>query len=398
MIIQGNALHLPLKDGTVQCCVTSPPYYGLRDYGVDDQIGLESTPDEYVAKLVSVFREVKRVLKDDGVLWLNLGDSYAGSGNGSNDHREDGASLSKNNDKYKGQKPGFDFGRQGASSTVSKLERGRGTYNGNGCKPKDLIGIPWMVAFALRADGWYLRSDIIWAKPNPMPESVKDRPTKAHEYVFLLAKSQKYYYDNEAIMEASIDKESYTGRRKRNPLSMVKYDAEHCTDKRDRTGETYPNRNKRSVWTITTQPFKGAHFAVMPEKLVEPCVLAGTSEYGQCPKCGANWVRVTDHKVSESKTTNRINNDRNDAGRTQFINAKTETLGWQPTCNCNAGREPNIVLDPFAGSGTVGVVAQKHGRQFIGIELNPDYVKLAEARLLATPQSLFNQSVLQETP
>lgn len=368
MIIQGNALNLPLKDGTVQCCVTSPPYYGLRDYGIADQIGLEPTPDEYVSKLVAVFREVKRVLKDDGVLWLNLGDSYAGSGNGSNDHREDGASLSKNNDKYKGQKPGFDFGRQGASSTVSKLERGRGTYNGNGCKPKDLIGIPWMVAFALRADGWYLRSDIIWAKPNPMPESVKDRPTKAHEYVFLLAKSQKYYYDNEAIMEDSIYGEQHankstswgTNRKHPNKSNVEDYaykgenhtsyvvhknviddgqqpNSMHIKRMNGEQDEVYYKKNKRSVWTITTQPFKGAHFAVMPEKLVDPCVLAGS-------------------------------------------------------------RPGDLILDPFAGSGTVGVVAQKNGRQFIGIELNPDYVKLAEARLLSTPQSLFNQSVLQETP
>lgn len=282
--------------------------YGLRDYGISDQIGLEPTPDEYVAKLVSVFREVKRVLKDDGVLWLNLGDSYAGSGNGSNDYRDEGASLSKNDNKYGTHKPGL-----------------------AGLKAKDLIGIPWMVAFALRADGWYLRSDIIWAKPNPMPESVKDRPTKAHEYLFLLAKSQRYYYDAEAIEEKSMSDFSggCVGGKK---YTEVGYNPQ--------SGNEYVSdgmRNKRSVWTITTQPFKGAHFAVMPEKLVEPCVLAGS-------------------------------------------------------------RPGDLILDPFAGSGTVGVVAQKYGRQFIGIELNPDYVKLAEARLLATPQSLLNQSVLQETP
>jgi len=310
MIIQGNALNLPIKDGTVQCCVTSPPYYGLRDYGISDQIGLEPTPDEYVAKLVSVFREVKRVLKDDGVLWLNLGDSYAGSS--------------------KGQ------GRKGTTS--AKQITNYGSYHGvsrmnyaDDVKDKDLIGIPWMVAFALRADGWYLRSDIIWHKPNPMPESVKDRPTKAHEYVFLLAKSQKYYYDNEAIEEKSMSDFSggCVGGKK---YTEVGYNPQ--------SGNEYVSdgmRNKRSVWTITTQPFKGAHFAVMPEKLVEPCVLAGS-------------------------------------------------------------RPGDLILDPFAGSGTVGVVAQKLGRGFIGIELNPDYVKLAEARLIATPQSLFSQSVLQETP
>jgi DNA modification methylase len=315
MIIQGNALNLPIKDGTVQCCVTSPPYYGLRDYGISDQIGLEPTPDEYVAKLVQVFREVKRVLKDDGILFLNLGDSYTAGGSNRN------GMDSKNRADYFG---GDDSKRAHKNTKrIAEIDKG--------CKPKDLIGIPWMVAFALRADGWYLRSDIIWHKPNPMPESVKDRPTKAHEYVFLLAKSQKYYYDNEAIEEKSMSDFSggCVGGKK---YTEVGYNPQ--------SGNEYVSdgmRNKRSVWTITTQPFKGAHFAVMPEKLVEPCVLAGS-------------------------------------------------------------RPGDLILDPFAGSGTVGVVAQKLGRGFIGIELNPDYVKLAEARLIATPQSLFSQSVLQETP
>lgn len=337
MIIQGNALSLPIADNTIQCVVTSPPYYGLRDYGISDQIGLEPTPDEYITKMVQVFREVHRVMKDDGVLWLNLGDSYAGSGNGSNDYREDGASLSKNDNKYGKHKPGMT----------------------DGYKPKDLLGIPWMVAFALRADGWYLRSDIIWAKPNPMPESVKDRPTKAHEYVFLLTKSARYYYDNEAIFEPS----AYDGRKDTKFKGSTKYkgsgqtfaergherwpkrlypegnnqslhDYKHSgyfkddgTELFQRDADGVPARNKRSVWTITTQPFKGAHFAVMPEKLVEPCVLASSG------------------------------------------------VG-------------DTILDPFAGSGTVGVVAQKHGRKFIGIELNPEYVKVAEERLLGAPIAL----------
>ena len=349
MIINANALHLPIADNTVQCVVTSPPYYGLRSYGIgteNGEIGLEPTPDEYVAKMVQVFREVKRVLKDDGVLWLNLGDSYAGGG-GASGHTSETTNFGRKTESY------------GAVKT------GGNTY---GVKAKDLLGIPWMVAFALRADGWYLRSDIIWSKPNPMPESVKDRPTKAHEYVFLLSKSQKYYYDAEAIFEVA----NYDGRKDtqykggNKDVSCFEHERwankirgfktkdqlpdnqHHGADilssrKQDNTGNpTYtgfndryrdnhpdglPARNKRSVWTINTQPFKGAHFAVMPEKLVEPCVLAGS--------------RVGD-----------------------------------------------VILDPFAGSGTVGVVAQKLGRAFIGVELNPEYVKLAEARLIATPVAL----------
>ena len=280
--------------------------YGLRDYGVDDQIGLEPTPDGYVAKLVAVFREVKRVLKDDGVLWLNLGDSYSMQ------------STHRSNVERGG------INQRGRSIKDSGL-----LTKTEGMKPKDLIGIPWTVAFALRADGWYLRSDIIWSKPNPMPESVKDRPTKAHEYVFLLTKSAKYYYDAEAIKDPSKepdDNRGKRGNRKRFPTEQIAG---------IRGPGVYPMANKRSVWTVNTQPFRGAHFAVMPEKLVEPCVLAGS-------------------------------------------------------------RPGDLVLDPFAGSGTVGVVAQKLGRAFIGVELNPEYVKLAESRLLQTPVSLFNSAVLED--
>ena len=252
-----------IESQSVQTCVTSPPYWGLRDYGHDEQMGLEETPDEYIANLVEVFAEVRRVLKDDGTLWLNLGDSY-------------------------------------------------------GLKPKDLIGIPWRVAFALQADGWYLRQDIIWAKPNPMPESVKDRCTKSHEYLFLLSKSPKYYYDNEAIKEPSLGLGKTAIRFGGNKYGDSD-DPKHAT----KSGNEYTDsgkRNKRDVWTINAKPFKGAHFAVMPEALVEPCVLAGS-------------------------------------------------------------REGDTVLDPFLGSGTVAVVAELHRRNWIGCELNPDYAAISEARI-----------------
>ena len=264
--------------------------WGLRDYGVEGQIGLEKTPEEYVAKMVEIFREVKRVLRDDGTLWLNLGDSYAGN-----------CSQASNN------------GRAGFGNARERLVNRKG----EGLKPKDLVGIPWMVAFALRADGWYLRQDIIWHKPNPMPESVTDRCTKAHEYIFLLTKSQKYFYDSEAIKEKS----NYPGQGGA-AIGHVTHSQPGArrlsvTENLKIRGE---KRNKRSVWTIPTKPFKEAHFAVFPPALIEPCILAG------CPVGG-------------------------------------------------------VVLDPFMGSGTTGMVAAMYQRNFIGFELNPEYCKMAEKRI-----------------
>ena len=262
-----------LQDCSVQTCVTSPPYWGLRDYGHDGQIGLEQTPDEYVAELVEVFREVRRVLADDGTLWLNLGDTYG---------------------------PG-----------------------------KQLQGIPWRVAFALQSDGWWLRQDIIWAKPNPMPESVTDRCTKAHEYVFLLTKSARYYYDAAAIAEPFLHGDMQREAKRRKAAGLLRT-GEYMVGSGRNDGDSYTGgvgfasakdtRNKRDVWTIATKPYAGAHFAVMPEALAEPCILAGS-------------------------------------------------------------RPGDLVLDPFAGSGTVGVVALRHERDFIGTELNPEYAALAEARI-----------------
>ena len=293
-----------IESGSVQTCVTSPPYWGLRDYGNDGQIGLEATVAEYVNNMVDVFREVKRVLRDDGTLWLNLGDSYAGSGKGRNPD-----------------------GTVHVSALIAKQGTSAGTVMGNvpsglvpeGLKAKDLIGIPWRVAFALQADGWYLRQDIIWAKPNPMPESVKDRCTKSHEYLFLLTKSSKYYFDNQAIKEPSVSNVGNAKIRFGGNKYGDSTDPKHVT-KSGNVWEPSETRNKRDVWNIPTKPFKGAHFAVMPEALVEPCILAGS-------------------------------------------------------------REGDLVLDPFAGSGTVGVVALREGRKFIGAELNSEYAAIAVERI-----------------
>lgn len=304
-IIEGDASERlrDLPAGSVQTCITSPPYFGLRDYGHDGQIGLEPTPDEYVAALVGVFGEVRRVLRDDGTVWLNLGDSYA-------------------------RVAGVRTSGDGGPALVGRGQYEAGAVNGRpsslapGLKSKDLIGVPWMVAFALRADGWYLRSDVIWAKPNPMPESVTDRPTRSHEYLFLLSKSKGYFYDADAVREPHA--EVSLARVLRGRSDDHKYadgGPGNQTLAADISRANHPNgRNKRSVWTVTTQPFASAHFATFPPKLVEPCVLAGAPE---------------------------------DA----------------------------VVLDPFAGAGTTGLVALRHGRSFVGIELNPAYCELARQRI-----------------
>ena len=292
-----------IPDQSVQSCVTSPPYWGLRDYGEANQIGLEQSPNEYVEQLVQVFREVKRVLRDDGTLWLNLGDSYTPNGNGS--------TKKGLNERYTGKKSIVD--KQGADE--GHLDRSNFSID---TKPKDLVGIPWRVAFALQADGWYLRQDIIWAKPNPMPESVTDRCTKSHEYLFLLSKSAKYFYDNEAIKEPAIwasDNRAGEGR--------LTYDGKR--QGKEGTGQEAfvavgDTRNKRDVWTISTKPFKGAHFAVMPTELVEPCILAGS-------------------------------------------------------------KEGDTILDPFSGSGTVGLVALTNNREYLGVELNPQYAEMSVERI-----------------
>lgn len=281
-----------LPDNSVDCCVTSPPYFGLRDYGTSEQIGLEESPEMFVAALVEVFSEVKRVLKKEGTLWLNLGDSYAGGGQG-------------------GGTPGSK-----QQTNVGSLKRRFNTPHS--IKPKDLIGIPWMVAFALRSAGWYLRQDIIWHKPNPMPESVTDRCTKAHEYIFLLSKSQKYYYDHEEIKQDLVGEPHAPGNKASKDAGHLRKDI--GTERMQAVWGADGKANKRSVWTVTTKPFSEAHFATFPQDLIVDCIKAG------CPENG-------------------------------------------------------VVLDPFMGAGTTALVARKLGRNYIGFELNPQYIAIAEKRL-----------------
>lgn len=313
-ILEGNVLET-LKDVqacSVQCVVTSPPYYGLRDYGVDGQIGLEPTPEAYVEQLVNVFREVRRVLKDDGTVWLNLGDSYWG-GKGSNANLDKGIE-NRISEGRTIQRPQTRIQNMKVIPTNGKHES---------IKPKDLIGIPWMVAFALRNDGWYLRSEIIWAKRNCMPESVKDRPTRSHEQIFLLSKSKKYYYDYEAIMTPTKGNE----HDKRSRVSRKRFPNDKVNG--IRKAGYYPKANARDVWHISTKPYREAHFATFPPDLIEPCILAGS-------------------------------------------------------------KEGDTVLDPFNGSGTTGEVSIKHNRNYIGCELNPDYVRLTRRRL-SNIQILHNE-------
>lgn len=333
-ILQGDCRETlrTLPDCSIHCCVTSPPYFGLRDYGCEGQIGLEPTPDEFVAQMVAVFREVRRVLRDDGTLWLNLGDSYANPG---------GSALAWNTDTEQNKK------RADSPKTPVK-----GTA---GYKPKDLMGIPWRVAFALQADGWYLRQEIIWHKPNPMPESVTDRCTKSHEQIFLLAKSQRYYFDAVAIQEQAINagqsRSFSTAKKQGRAVGREASGNERIGAPPVEIAET---RNKRSVWTVSTKPYKGAHFATFPPDLIEPCILAGTSEEGCCSECGAPWVRTN----------------------------QTKTVGWEASCKCEgASVVPCTVLDPFGGSGTTAQVAIDNGCHAILCELNPEYVKLQRKRL-----------------
>jgi len=364
-ILVGDALETlkTLPSESVHCIITSPPYYGLRDYNVDGQLGLESTPEEFLANMVEVFREARRVLRADGVCFVNMGDSYnANTGKG-----------------FNGQKRYDDANRNTKRPSVLPA--------------KNLLGMPWRLALALQADGWWLRSDIIWAKPNPMPESVTDRPTKAHEYVFLLTKSARYFYDAEAVREEAIDnKETFYKKLIKKPHKRMR---DEGGKNETTTGFQYATfnpagRNRRTVWTIATQPFSAAHFATFPTKLVEPMIKAGTSEKGCCPECGAPWERVTEKtKYTPPIAANgerfvdetRGDKTRKLSGSDYNKQVKATTTGWRPTCDHDHDPIPGTVLDPFAGACTVGLVADRLGRDSIMIELNPEYAAMGRQRI-----------------
>lgn len=367
-----------LPAGSVQCAITSPPYFGLRSYLPDGhtdkaaELGGEDTPEAYVARMVEVFREVRRVLRDDGTLWLNLGDSYANDGKWGGETGGKQAYLDDDNRR-----------RVGRERRVT------------GLKPKDLIGIPWMVAFALRADGWWLRQELIWHKLAPMPESVTDRCTKAHEQVFLLAKSATYYYDQEAIREPQKEsslqrmRTGWNGDKKRGYPGSAHNNFDRYMGKTDEEIEALKGANKRSVWSLNPEPSSMAHYAVMPTKLVEPCVLAGSSQYGACSQCGAPWERVVEREggnYAERKANGaggpyNLKPELNRGKGHIDAQVSTVTTGWQPTCLCAAPVVPCTVLDPFAGSGTTLAVALKFGRRAIGIDLDSRNLELAHKRI-----------------
>ncbi len=382
-----------MPSASVQCVVTSPPYWGLRDYGTDKslEIGSEKTPDEFVVKMVAVFAEVRRVLRDDGVVWLNMGDTYASGGGG-----------------FKEQK----------AEHFAYLKHTRRGLTPPGLKSGNLVGVPWRLALALQADGWILRQDIIWAKPSPMPESVRNRCTKSHEYIFLLVKKMGYFYDVEAVRE--LHKEPERGKKhheSRNPHSgrlddMSKEQAAFTVAIREYNPA---GRNKRSVWTVedhkellewlaenepkllgefmgqsdnkldvwnvASESYAGAHFATFPRKLITPCILAGTSEHGACTECGTPWKRITEEKKLKRYRPNEYVK-RTGVKGTGNVCANTvagvdvKTIGWEPTCGCNTDRVvPCAVLDPFVGSGTTCCVAVAHGRRSIGIDLSVKYLE-----------------------
>jgi len=467
MLINANSLHIPLADESVHCVITSPPYWGLRDYGLaptlwggdgdcrhrwamktrkgktggnnspklrvkgsdnfqttpDSQnaycaecgawhgcLGLEPTPEQHVANIVTVFREVWRVLRADGTLWLNYGDCYATQSNGRS--ASETKAIGKDDRTFR-DKPFSTVSRQSFRRDKASINPpGMKHKSGVGLKPKDLVGMPWRVALALQADGWYLRSDIIWHKTNPMPESVADRPTKAHEYIFLLSKNEHYFYDAEAIKtpashstHARISQDLMNqvgsfrangGGKTNGPMKAV---IAGSTRKLAEAGSMIKSNesfeialsmpvlsvNKRTVWSIATQSYSGAHFATFPEKLIEPMVLAGTS-LNVCAECGAPHERITEKgdQISTGGASRKHLKVMDSPGASSTMHSgkwlARNTTGFVTTCAHHAPAIPATVLDPFAGTGTVGRVAARHGRRFVGLELNLDYIALAQDR------------------
>lgn len=399
-----------LDSASVQTVVTSPPYFGLRDYGVAGQIGLEDSPTEYVAELVALFREVRRVLRDDGTVWLNLGDSYATSPQGSN-----GATSGLSNPD-----------RQARTAAAAAAHRpNRRPRSWEGVKPKDLLLIPATVALALRADGWYVRQEVVWAKTAPMPESVRDRCTRSHETVFMLSKRPRYFYDAEAIAEPSVAERgsgngfarpARVGRREtttsagwtrhgegsmRNARDVWTLDADERAELeqlRAWRAEVLAG-SRADVWTLGPEPSDVEHFAVMPTELARRCILAGSSPQA-CGECGAPWTRIVervregDHEAASrpkhlqsAKSTLSLsgNGSREWAAR----GGLRRSLGWEPTCEHEAEATSCVVLDPFAGAGTTGVVAVRLGRSFVGVELSAKYAAIAEHRIGRETSPLF---------
>lgn len=414
MILQGNSIRIPLKDESVHAVVTSPPYWNLRDYNTPNQIGLEPTIAAYIAVMVQVFREVWRVLRPDGVCWVNLGDSYSGGKNGRS--AADTKAVG-NDDRTFRDKP----------FSVTELPA------------KNLCMIPARVAIALQDDGWIVRSDIIWSKNNPMPESATDRPGRSHEYIFMLVKSARYYYDAEAVRVAGKEWDGQAGtfNRTNGKNTKLEVPGQVHPSHRERDDRVPGGRNLRTVWTIPTESFSGAHYATFPRKLVEPMILAATSTRGICPECGKQWKRVIE-KPDMSQRPTRNGNSKMETGDIHISNnwAGTpksagqkyqqwrnenpdKTTGWQPTCDCIKKRTPNfgmkgselleladevakelapvgaIILDPFCGSGTVGQVARELGRRFIGIDLSAKYLT---ENALARSEKLTSFGTLKTLP
>jgi DNA modification methylase len=397
-----------LPAASVHCCVTSPPYFGLRDYGVDGQIGLEESIDEWLRALVSVFDQVHRVLRDDGTFWLNIGDAYAGSYGAQGRQGKTGQLAGR----------AACFERQIAAGHQAR--RRTGSPARSGLQPKQRMLLPHRLAIALQEAGWWLRDEIVWHKPCPMPESCRDRTTGAHEFLFLLTKRPRYFYDQEAIREPVAGTAHPRGDG-RVPRGWDTGPGDHKTKRGryqpkqvnagDSFGGLVSTRNKRSVWLIRPEPFAGSHFATFPTRLVEPCVLAGTSAAGCCASCGSPLERIVRKGKANLEHQRACGGDAAGGYQGQatkdFAAARAEdasavkarilqglrdreTIGWRRTCGCPGDAiAPCTVLDPFAGSGTTGVVAVRHRRRFVGVELNPNYAELARKRIGAEQPLIF---------